>query len=220
MSKAEMLTRERAARVPPIALGILISGRGSNMESMLTAIAEGRLSARCQAVVSDRADAPGLEKARRFGVEAVWLDPAQHPTRAAYQEALAQELCRRQVEVVALAGFMRILRPPLLDAFPGRILNIHPSLLPAFPGLHAQEQAVWHGVRFSGCTVHFVTAGMDEGPIILQAAVPVLAEDDADRLAERILVEEHRIYPLALQLLAEGRLVLDGRRVRIAPPGW
>lgn len=214
----ESLSAQRCARVAePVRLGILISGRGSNMESILREIQAGRLSARCAAVISDRADAPGLERARAYGAEAIHIDPAAFPNRTAFQEAVAAELQERAVGLVCLAGFMRIIRAPLLRPFAGRMLNIHPSLLPAFPGLHAQEQAIAYGARVSGCTVHFVDAGMDTGPIVLQAAVPVLPDDTAAALAARILAEEHRIYPLAVQLYAEGRLAIEGRRVRIRP---
>lgn len=215
---AGTLTAERAARVErPVTIGILISGRGSNMAALLREIQAGRLSARCAAVISDNPGAPGLETARACGVEALALDPAAYPTRTAYQTAIAQELQARGVELVCLAGFMRIVRKPLLQAFPDRMLNIHPSLLPAFPGLRAQAQALAHGVKISGCTVHLVDGGMDTGPIVLQAAVPVLEDDTEERLSDRILAEEHRIYPLAVQLFAEGRLQVEGRRVRITP---
>lgn len=216
MNTAGELTPERAARVAqPLQLGILISGRGSNMAAILQCIAEGRLAARARVVISDREDAAGLVTARHFGVEALWLDPAAHTGRLAYQEAVTAALQERGVDTVALAGFMRLLRPPLLDAFPGRILNIHPSLLPAFKGLHAQQQALEYGVKVTGCSVHFVTAGMDAGPVVLQAAVPVAEDDTEDTLAARVLAQEHRIYPLALQLMAEARLAVCGRRVQI-----
>lgn len=216
MTQVEGLSRERAARVAkPSTIGILISGRGSNMAALLEAIKAGCLSARCAAVISDNPAAPGLALARNYGVEALALDPTGFPSRTEFQTAIASELTSRGVELVCLAGFMRIVRRPLLEAFPGRIMNIHPSLLPAFPGLHAQAQAVEYGVRVAGCTVHLVDEGMDTGPIILQAAVPVLGNDTADSLAARILTEEHRLYPLAVQLYAEGRLQVEGRRVRI-----
>ncbi|MGE5674177.1 MAG: phosphoribosylglycinamide formyltransferase [Mycobacterium leprae] len=194
-------------------IGVLISGRGSNLQALLDACAGGRIDGGVVVVVSDRADAAGLEKARRAGVEALFLDPAAYPTRHAYNQALARVLQERQVELVCLAGYMRLVKRPLLEAFPGRILNIHPALLPSFPGLDAQRQALEHGVKVTGCTVHFVTEGMDEGPIILQAAVPVLPNDTEESLSARILTEEHRLYPEAVQLFAAGRLRVEGRRV-------
>lgn len=211
----EPLTPERAARTPPVGLGILISGRGSNMEAILRQIAAGCLSARAVVVLSDNPDAPGLETARAYGVVALALPPEEYPSRLDHEAAMAQVLRERGAELICLAGYLRLLKGPLLEAFPGRILNVHPSLLPAFPGLRAQRQALAHGVKVAGATVHFVDAGMDTGPIVLQAAVPVLEEDDEERLAARILAEEHRLYPLAIQLYAEGRLRLEGRRVRI-----
>lgn len=196
-----------------IRIGVLISGRGSNLQAILDACRDGRIDGQVVVVISDQADAYGLKRAEAAGVEAFFLDPAASPTRTAYSAALARELQARNVDLVCLAGFMRLVRKPLLEAFPWRIMNIHPSLLPSFPGLHAQEQALKYGVKVSGCTVHFVTEGMDEGPIICQAAVPVLEGDTPETLAERILVEEHRIYPQAIQLFAEGRLSVEGRRV-------
>lgn len=214
----EPLTRERARAVRPVTAGILVSGRGSNMEALLRAMAAGCLSAHVAVVVSDNPEAPALEKARRYGVETVVAGRRAYPDRTAQEGAVASALMVRGVELVLLAGYMRLLRGPLLAAYPGRILNIHPALLPAFPGLHAQRQALGHGAKVAGCTVHFVDAGTDTGPIVLQAAVPVLEDDTEETLAARILVAEHRLYPAAVQLYAEGRLVLEGRRVRILPP--
>ena len=191
---------------------MLISGRGSNLQSIIDAIASGRLEASIAVVVSNRADAPGLCRARDAGVEALHLSPREYPDRDAYDRALADALEARQVDLVCLAGFMRLVGKPLLDAFPNRILNIHPSLLPAFPGVDAQRQALEHGVRVSGATVHLVTGELDGGPIVLQSAVPVLPGDTADMLSARILVEEHRIYPEAIALLLAGGWSLDGRR--------
>lgn len=207
-------------REAPLLLGVLVSGRGSNLQVVLDACAEGRLDARVAVVISDVADAYALERARQAGVEALFLDPAGYPTRTAYQVGLARALQERGVELVVLAGFMRLVREPVLEAFAGRILNIHPALLPAFPGLHAQRQALEHGVKVAGCTVHFVTAGMDEGPIILQQSVPVLENDTEESLSARILEQEHRLLPTAIQLFAAGRLRLTGRRVEILPPRW
>lgn len=198
-----------------IRIGVLISGRGSNLQAILDACQDGRIDGQVVVVISDQPDALGLKRAQAAGVENFFLDPAASPTRTAYSAALAAELQARQVDLVCLAGFMRLVRKPLLDAFPWRVMNIHPSLLPSFPGLHAHEQALAHGVKVSGCTVHFVTAGMDEGPIICQAAVPVLEGDTAETLSDRILVQEHRIYPEAIQLFAQGRLRVEGRRVLV-----
>lgn len=196
-----------------IRIGVLISGRGSNLQAILDACRDGRIDGQVVVVISDQPDAYGLKRAEEAGVEAFFLDPKASPTRTAYSAALARELKARQVDLVCLAGFMRLVRKPLLEAFPWRVMNIHPSLLPSFPGLHAHEQALAHGVKVSGCTVHFVTEGMDEGPIICQAAVPVVEGDTPETLSDRILVEEHRIYPQAIQLFAEGRLSIAGRRV-------
>lgn len=198
-----------------IRIGVLISGSGSNLQAILDGCREGRIEGRVEVVISDKADAYGLERAKKAGVEAIFLDPASYESKGAYNQALAETLKERQVDLVCLAGYMRIVRKPLLEAFAGRILNIHPSLLPAFPGLDAQRQALEHGVKVAGCTVHFVTAGMDEGPIIKQASVPVLENDTVESLRDRILEQEHRIYPEAVQLYAQGRLSLEGRRVRV-----
>lgn len=198
-----------------IRIGVLVSGRGSNLQALLDACADGRINGQIVVVISDRADAYGLERARLAGVEAVFLDPAGYGTKQAYQEALAAALRQREADLVCLAGFMRLVRKPVLDAFAGRILNIHPSLLPAFKGLEAQRQALEYGVKVAGCTVHLVTEGMDEGPILLQAAVPVMEDDTVESLRERILAEEHRIYPQAVQLFASGRIKVAGRRVRV-----
>jgi phosphoribosylglycinamide formyltransferase-1 len=181
------------------ALGILISGRGSNLQSIIDAIGAGRLHARIAIVISDRANAPGLQRARDAGIEALHLDPRDYSRRDDYDRMLADALRSRGVDLVCLAGFMRVVGAPLLEAFPNRILNIHPSLLPAFPGLHAQRQALDHGVRVSGATVHVVTAELDSGPIVRQAAVPVLDDDTVETLSARILGEEHRIYPEAIE---------------------
>ncbi len=201
-----------------IRIGVLISGAGTNLQAILDACREGRIPGQVAVVISDRADAFGLERARRAGVEAVHIDPAAYPTRTAFDEALVERLQAHAVDLVCLAGYMRLVRRPMLTAFPNRILNIHPSLLPAFPGLDAQRQALEYGVKVAGCTVHFVTAGVDEGPIVLQAAVPVLEGDTVEDLRARIQAEEHRIYPEAVRLFAEGRLAVEGRRVRILDP--
>jgi phosphoribosylglycinamide formyltransferase-1 len=196
-------------------VAVLISGRGSNLQSIIDAIREGRLDAQIALVVSNRASAPGLERAREAGVDAMFLSPGDYADRDAYDRAIVAALRQRRVDLVCLAGFMRLVGAPLLDAFPFRILNIHPSLLPAFPGLDAQRQAVEYGTRISGATVHFVTSELDGGPIILQAAVPVLPDDTPDALAARILVEEHRIYPEAIEIVLSGGWSIEGRKVRI-----
>lgn len=194
-------------------LGILISGRGSNLDAILTAIAERRLEARAALVVSNRAEALGLERARRDGVATAVLSHRGFTVREEYDAALAELLTRHGVDTVALAGFDRLVTRVFLSAFPGRVVNIHPALLPAFPGLHAQRQAFEHGSRITGVTVHFVDEQVDHGPIIAQAAVVVRDDDTEETLAARILAEEHRLYPLALQCLAQGSLSVTGRRV-------
>ncbi len=193
-------------------LGILISGRGSNFLAIADAIAQGRLVAEIAVVISNRPDAPGLELARERGLNAVAL-PSRGLDREIYDRQLIAELCRHNVDLVCLAGYLRILSGHFLRQFPQRILNIHPSLLPAFPGLDAQHQALEHGVKFSGCTVHFVDEGLDSGPIIRQAVVPVLDDDTAESLSARILKEEHRIYSEAIALVLSGRFRIAGRRV-------
>ena len=195
-------------------IAVLISGRGSNLQSIIDAIRDGRLEATIAVVISNRADAVGLQRARDAGIEAVCLHPRDFGDRDAYDRAIVDLLRDRRVELVCLAGFMRLVSAALLQAFPHGILNIHPSLLPAFPGLDAQRQALDHGVRVTGATVHLVTSELDNGPIILQAAVPVLDDDDVDTLSARILVEEHRIYPEAIRLVLDGGWSVDGRRVR------
>jgi len=193
-------------------LGILISGRGSNLQALIDAIAGGRLDATIALVISNRADAAGLERARAAGIEAICLPHRAYATREDYDRALVKELQARDVGLVCLAGFMRLVGAPLIEAFPNRILNIHPSLLPAFPGLDAQRQAIEHGVKVSGVTVHLVTAELDGGPIVVQRAVPVIAGDTAESLSARILEEEHRAYPEAVQLILHGGWRVEGRR--------
>jgi phosphoribosylglycinamide formyltransferase-1 len=193
-------------------LGVLISGRGSNLQAIIDAIAAGRLDARIGLVVSNRAGAAGLERARAADVETLVVDHRAFPTREAFDLAVVRELKLRGVGLVCLAGFMRLLSPAFIGAFPNAILNIHPALLPAFPGLDAQHQAWEHGARITGATVHIVTPELDAGPIVLQAAVPVRDDDTADTLAARILVEEHRIYPEAIGIVLDGRWRLEGRR--------
>jgi phosphoribosylglycinamide formyltransferase-1 len=196
-------------------IAVLISGRGSNLQALIDAIRTGRLHAQLAVAISSRAEAAGLNRAREAGIEALYLSPRAYADRDAYDAAVVAELQARRIDLVCLAGFMRLVGAPLLEAFPFRILNVHPSLLPAFPGLDAQRQALEYGVRISGATVHFVTSELDGGPIVLQAAVPVLPDDTPDTLAARILVEEHRIYPEAVQIVLDGAWSLEGRRVRI-----
>ncbi len=197
--------------VPLIA--VLISGRGSNLQAIVEAIASGRLRARIAVVISNRRDAPGLEIARAAGIETLVMPHGDHPSRDAYDRALVAELTARGMKLVCLAGFMRLLGPAFCAAFPNAILNIHPSLLPAFPGVDAQGQALEHGVKVTGVTVHFVTPELDAGPIVMQTTVPVEDGDTAESLASRILVEEHRLYPAAIARVLEGRWKLVGRRV-------
>jgi phosphoribosylglycinamide formyltransferase-1 len=193
-------------------LGILISGRGSNLLAIADSIASGKLDAEIAVVISNRREAPGIDAARERGLNAVVL-PSLGLDREIYDRQLLGVLERRRADLVCLAGFMRLLSGQFLRAFAGRVLNIHPSLLPAFPGLDAQYQALQHGAKISGCTVHFVDDGLDSGPIIQQAAVAVRDDDTADSLAARILEEEHRIYSEAIALVLSGRYRLEGRRV-------
>lgn len=197
-------------------LGILISGRGSNLQAIIDAIGAKTLDAEITLVVSNRDDAAGLDRARDAGIETLVLDHRDKKwfaDRAQYDRELVRQLRARDVSLVCLAGFMRLLSPVFIEAFPNAILNIHPSLLPAFPGLDSQHQAWAHGVKISGATVHLVTSDLDAGPIIIQAAVPVRDDDTPETLAARILVEEHRIYPEAIKIILDGNWSLDGRRL-------
>jgi phosphoribosylglycinamide formyltransferase-1 len=202
------------ARQLPI--GVLISGGGTNLQAIIDAIEAKRLDAAIKLVLSNKVDAYGLVRAKNHGIATEILDHRKYSSRETYDEAVVDLLRSRGVELVVLAGFMRLLSPVFVKAYSNRIMNIHPALLPSFPGLHVQKKAVEYGVRFSGCTVHFVNDECDEGPIIIQAVVPVFADDTEAKLAARILKEEHRIYPRAIQLYAEGRLRVDGRRVIVA----
>ena len=193
-------------------IGVLISGRGSNLQALVDAQSAGTLPASIAVVISNRPDAGGLERARRAGIETQVLSHRDYASRDAFDAALAGSLKSHGVTLVCLAGFMRLIGPTLLDAFPNAILNIHPSLLPSFPGVDAQAQALAHGVKISGVTVHLVTGELDGGPIVLQAAVPVLADDTPESLAARILVEEHRLYPEAVRLVLSGAWRLEDRR--------
>lgn len=199
-----------------ITLGIFVSGRGSNMDAILEAIGQGWIPARAALVLSDHPGAPALEKARQWGVPTVVVERSAFSGKQEFEEEILRVCREKGVDLVVLAGYMRILGPVFLKAYAGRIMNIHPSLLPSFPGLHPHRQALEKGVRFSGCTVHFVNEEMDGGPIILQAVVPVEQGDTEETLSARILAEEHRLYPEAIRLYAQGRLKLEGRRVFIS----
>ena len=201
-----------AQQVP---LGVLISGGGTNLQSIIDAIEAKRLDAAIRIVISNKENAYGLVRARSHGIPTEVLDHKKYPSREAYDEGIVKLLEARGVELVILAGFMRLLSPVLVKAYSNRIMNIHPALLPAFPGLHGQKQALEHGVRFAGCTVHFVNEECDQGPIVIQAAVPAYPDDTEETLSARILKEEHRIYPRAIQLYSEGRLRVEGRKVFI-----
>jgi phosphoribosylglycinamide formyltransferase 1 len=199
-------------------IGVLLSGRGSNFEALAESVAAGRIpNAEIALVVSNRENAPGIERARKRGIEARVI-PSKGLEREAYDKLVAAALREKNVELVCLAGYMRLLSPYFVAAFPHRILNIHPSLLPAFPGLEAQRQALEHGAKFSGCTVHFVDENLDAGPIVLQAAVPIEDGDTVETLSERILREEHRIYAEAVRIVLEGRYRIENRRVLITSP--
>jgi phosphoribosylglycinamide formyltransferase-1 len=200
-----------------VKLGVLVSGRGSNLQAIIDNIERGTLSAELAVVISDQPDAYALERARNHDIIAVHISAKGFNTnREGYDALLAKELRKRDVELVCLAGFMRIISSILINAFPNRILNIHPALLPAFPGLHVQKAALDHGAKFSGCTVHFVDENMDTGPIVIQAVVPILDNDTEDSLSARILRQEHKIYSRAIQLYAEGKLTVRGRKVSVS----
>src|SRR5579863_10464258 len=198
-------------------IGVLLSGRGSNFEALAASVAAGRIpNAKISIVISNREGAPGLDKARALGIEARAI-PSKGLEREAYDKLIVAALQEKRVDLVRLAGYMRLLSPQFVAAFHDRILNIHPSLLPAFPGMEAQRQALEHGVKFSGCTVHFVDENLDAGPIVLQACVPIRDSDTPETLSERILREEHRIYAEAVRIVLEGRFRIEGRRVLITP---
>jgi phosphoribosylglycinamide formyltransferase 1 len=196
-------------------IAVLLSGRGSNFMAIREATRAGAVNAEIGLVLSNKADAPGLLKAKEWGLDTSFLDPKLFASREDYDRAAAREVDKRGIDLICLAGYMKVLTPQFCDAYRHRIVNIHPALLPSFPGLHVQQKAIDWGVRFSGCTVHFVAAEVDMGPIILQAVVPVLPDDTEDTLAARILVEEHRIYPESVGLYFEGRVEVRGRRVFI-----
>lgn len=204
-------------RANPLRVAVLASGRGSNLQAIIDAIEAGQVEAKIVAVISNKREAVALERARKHGLPDLFVDPkpfvGRPDSREAYDQALLDLLKKYDVELVLLAGYMKIVTAVLVNAYANRMMNIHPSLLPSFPGLEVQKKALEWGCKLAGCTVHFVTEGVDEGPIILQAAVPILDDDTPETLAARILVQEHKIYPRAVQLFAEGRLRVEGRRV-------
>ncbi len=206
-------------RTAPLRVAVLASGRGSNLQAIIDGIEANLVQAAIVAVISNKKDAVALERARKHGLKDLYVDPkpfaGQPDSREAYDRALLAILQQHDVELVLLAGYMKIVTAVLVNAYTNRMMNIHPSLLPSFPGLDVQKKAIEWGCKLAGCTVHFVTEGVDEGPIILQAAVPILDDDAPETLAARILVQEHRLYPRAVQLFAEGRLRVEGRRVFI-----
>ena len=207
------------SRTTPLRVAVLASGRGSNLQALIDTIEAGQVQARIVAVISNKKEAVALERARKHGVKDLFVDPkpfAGRPdSREAYDRSLLEVLQQHEVELVLLAGYMKIVTTVLVNAYANRMMNIHPSLLPAFPGLEVQKKAIDWGCKLAGCTVHFVTEGVDEGPIIIQAAVPILDADTPETLDSRILVQEHKVYPRAVQLFAEGRLRVNGRRVFI-----
>jgi len=198
------------------AIAVLISGSGSNLQAILNASERGEIPCRVGIVISNKADAYGLVRAEKHGVQTEVVDHRGFPNREEFDAKLVEIIRGNGAELVCLAGFMRVLTPVFVRAFPNRILNIHPALLPSFPGTHGPGQALSYGVRFSGCTVHFLDEGVDTGPIIVQAVVPVYDEDTVETLAARILVQEHRIYPMAIRLFFSGKLKIEGRRVRVS----
>ena len=196
-------------------IAVFLSGRGSNFMAIHDAIVEGKINAEIVLVFSNKKEAPGLKIAGERQLETLYLNPKDFPSREAYDEALIREMKERNVDLICLAGYMKILTPQFCNSFKNKIMNIHPALLPSFPGLHVQQKAIDWGVRYSGATVHFVTADVDMGPVILQAVVPVLQNDTEDTLSERILKQEHKIYPEAVKLYFEGKLEVKGRKVWI-----
>ncbi len=198
-------------------IGVLASGGGTNLQSLIDRSQDGSLKAEIAVVIANNPDAKALQRAESAGLPALCIDHRSFKSREEFDRAVISTLKDRGVELVVLAGFMRIITQDFIDAFPLRVINIHPALLPAFPGLHVQQKAIDYGARFSGCTVHFVDGGVDTGPIIAQAVVPVQPDDTAETLAARILEQEHRVYPRVVQLIAEGRVRVDGRKVTILP---
>ena len=204
---------DEAQARPPVKLGVLVSGEGTNLQAIIDAVERGELKADLRVVISNRVNARALTRARDAGIAAEFIDHRGFGSREDFDHAMVAALTARQVELVACAGFMRLLSPVMIGAFRNRIMNIHPALCPAFPGIDAQKRAFECGVRFSGCTVFFVSEGVDDGPIVVQAAVPVMPDDDEERLTARIRAAEHRIYPYAIRLFQEGRLEVRGRKV-------
>jgi phosphoribosylglycinamide formyltransferase-1 len=200
-----------------VTLGVLVSGSGSNLQAIIDNIEASRLSAEIKVVISNEPEAYGLVRAENHHIKTMVINHRDYDSREAFDQGLVTALKENGVELVILAGFMRVITPTFLKAFHNRILNIHPALLPAFPGVHVWQEAIDYGVKFSGCTVHFVDEGTDTGPIIIQSVVPVLDDDDADSLSARILKQEHKIYSRAIQLFAQDRLEIEGRRVKILP---
>ncbi len=196
-------------------IGVLASGRGSNFQSIIDEVEAGKLNASIKLLIVDNPNAYAIERAKKHSIEYLYINLKDFKSKDGFFLKITDELKNRHVELVILAGFMRIVKKPLIDAFPNRIMNIHPALLPSFSGLHSQKQAVDYGVKISGCTVHFVDEGMDTGPIIIQAAVPVSSDDTEETLAARILKLEHKIFPEAIRLYAEGKLKVEGRVVKI-----
>lgn len=196
-------------------LGVLISGRGSNLQSIIDASEKGKMTAKVAVVISNEPAAQGLERAKKHGIPTAVFDPKAFKDKNTYELEIVKTLKAHNVELVCLAGYMKIVGPVLLEHFQGKMINIHPSLLPSFPGLHAQQQALDHGVTVTGCTVHFVDAGCDTGPIIIQSAVPVKENDTEETLSARILLQEHHIYPLAIDFIARDKLKIEGRKVKI-----
>lgn len=196
-------------------IGVLASGRGSNFQSIIDEIESDRLNAEIVLLISDNPSAFAIERAKKHRIDYLVVLPKEYRSRDNLFSKISDELKKKNVDLVVLAGFMRIVGKPLIDAFPNKIMNIHPALLPSFPGLHGQKQAIDYGVRISGCTVHFVDEGMDTGPVIIQAAVPVSQDDTEETLSEKILRLEHKIYPEAIRLFSEGKIEVDGRKVRI-----
>jgi phosphoribosylglycinamide formyltransferase-1 len=210
MSEETFISPKKRGRV-----AVLLSGRGSNFKNIHDAILAGRINADIVLVFSNKEDAAGLAIARERGLEAMYLNPKLFAAREEYDREIIRQLRKRDVDLICLAGYMKVLTPHFCQEYANRIMNIHPALLPSFPGLHVQQKAIDWGVRFSGCTVHFVAVEVDMGPIILQAVVPLLQDDTEETLADRILVEEHKIYPEAVRLFFEGRIEVRGRRVFI-----
>ncbi|MEE8637824.1 MAG: phosphoribosylglycinamide formyltransferase [Candidatus Margulisiibacteriota bacterium] len=199
-----------------IKIGVLISGRGSNLQAIIDALGKEEIPAKLAVVISNKPDAYGLERAKKHNIETAVFEPKKFADKNTYELEIVKTLKEYKIDLVCLAGYMRIVGPVLLEHYQGKMLNIHPALLPSFPGLHGQKQALEHGVKVSGVTVHFIDDGCDTGPIILQTAVPVLEDDNEETLSARILEQEHKIYPQAIKLFAEGKLKIEGRRVRVS----